>query len=147
MKLFSAGRRDPWFCLPVAFCMLLDAGFTLACQPAEYWGDPSSLAEGNPAWEALLARGPVLFVVGFLAYCAVMAGLLVWIRGSLQKLLGAFLMLAHSYGAATWAHTALPEEVYWWALLGVLLAEAVSFAVYWRLSPLCGGDRGLGAEG
>ena len=138
MKLFSKGPRDPWFCLPVLFCMLLDAGFTLGCQPAEYWSDPANLQEGNPAWEVLLAQGPAVFIVGFLAYCAVLAGVLAWVRGALQKLLGMFLLLAHSYGAATWCHVGLPEGAYWWALLAMLLTEAAAFAVYWHLSPLCG---------
>jgi hypothetical protein len=133
MRLFNQGVRDRWFCLPVLYCMLLDAGFTLGCQPAEYWRDAARLQEGNAAWEALLARGPAVFVVGFLFYCAVMTALLLWIRGSLQKLLGMFVILAHSYGAATWCHVALPEGAYWYGLLGVLLSEALVFAIYWRL--------------
>jgi hypothetical protein len=117
--------------------MLLDAGFTLGCQPAEYWSRHALMDEGNPAWEMLLARGPAVFVAGFLAYALIMAGVLVWLTGTLQKLLGAFVLLAHSYGAATWCHTSLPEGIYWWALLGMFLTEALAFAAYWRLSPVC----------
>lgn len=138
MKLFSKNPRDPWFCLPVLFCMFMDAGFTLAGQPAEYWADPGGVQEGNPAWALLLAKGPAVFVGGFLLYALVIAALLVWITGALQKLLGGFVLLAHSYGAASWCHTGLSEGTYWWALLGILLAEAIALAVYWRLSPLCG---------
>jgi hypothetical protein len=72
MKLFGKGVRDPWFCLPVLFCMLL----------------------------------------------------------------------AHSYGAATWCHVALPDGVYWYALLGVLLAEATLYALSRHLSAArAGGER------
>jgi hypothetical protein len=134
---FRRGLRDPWFCLPVILCVLLDAGFTLGCQPAEYWSRHAVLNEGNPAWEWLLARGPAVFVAGFVVYGLALCGVLAWLTGTLQKLLGAFVLLAHSYGAATWCHTSLPESIYWWALLGIFLLEAAAFAAYWRLSPVC----------
>ena len=138
MKPSRRGTRDPWFCLPVVSCMLMDAGVSLGFQPAAYWSDPASMHEGNPAWAALLARGPAAFVGGFLLYCLLIAFLLVWLTGALQKLLGMFVLLAHSYGAASWCHVELPARTYWWALLGVLLAEALTFALYWHLSPVCG---------
>ncbi len=50
--------RDPWFCLPVLFCMLMDAAVSLACQPSAYWQDPSCIHEGNATWALLLAKGP-----------------------------------------------------------------------------------------
>ena len=134
----SSGPRDPWFCLPVVFCMVLDAGVSLACQPGSYWADPSSVQEGNSAWEALLARGPLAFIAGFLLYVVVMAAVLWWLTGALQKLLGMWLLLAHSYGAASWCHVGLSDEAYWWTLVGMLLAEAIVFAAYWHLSPACG---------
>lgn len=140
MKRPSRGVRDPWFCLPVGVCMLMDAAVSLACQPAAYWADPANLQEGNAAWGVLLARGPAAFIGGFLVYCAVMACVLVWLTGALQKLLGMFLLLAHSYGAASWCHVELPDRTYWWMLVGMLLAEAAAFAVYWHLSPVCGKD-------
>jgi hypothetical protein len=118
--------------------MVMDAAVSLACQPAAYWADPANLQEGNAAWGVLLARGPAAFIGGFLVYCIVMAGVLVWLTGVLQKLLGMFLLLAHSYGAASWCHVELPDRAYWWALVGMLLAEAGAFAVYWYLSPVCG---------
>lgn len=143
MKQLQKGVRDPWFCMPVAACMLMDAGVSLACQPAAYWADPANLREGNAAWGMLLAKGPAAFLGGFLVYCIVMAGVLIWLTGALQKLLGMFLLLAHSYGAASWCHVELADRVYWWALVGMLLAEAFAFAVYWHLSPVCGKDGGV----
>ena len=133
--------RDPWFCLPVLVCMLLDAGVSLACQPAAYWRDPATMHEGNPAWAALLAHGPGVFLAGFLLYGLIIAAALVWLRGALQKLLGMFVLLAHSYGAASWLHVELPDRAYWWGLIGLLLVEAIAFALYWHLSPLCGHGR------
>ena len=109
-------RRDPWFCLPVLVSMVLDAGVSLACQPAAYWRDPAAFQEGNAAWALLLARGPAVFLAGFLVYCLVVAGVLAWLRGVLQKLLGMFVLLAHSYGAASWLHVELPERAWWWGL-------------------------------
>lgn len=133
--------RDPWFCVPVLVCMLADAGVSLGCQPAAYWSNPAAVQEGNAAWAVLLARGPVAFLAGFLLYCAIIAGLLVWLRGALQKLLGMFVLLAHSYGAASWLHVELPDRAYWWGLVTLLLVEATAFALYWHLSPLCGRGR------
>lgn len=130
-------RRDPWFCLPVVVCMLIDAGISLAMQPASYWSDPSTVHEGNPTWELLLSSGPAWFLVGFAGYCLIIASALVWLRGALQKLLGMFVLLAHSYGAAGWCHLELSEGAYWWGLIAVFLLGAVVFSVYWRLSPLC----------
>jgi hypothetical protein len=127
-------ERDPWFCLPVVFCMLADAGVSLAFQPAAYWRDPSLVVEGNAAWEVLLARGPEAFLAAFVTYCAVVTALLLWLTGALQKLLGMFILLAHSYGAASWCHVHLSDRTYWWLLLAIFLAEALVFAVYWRLS-------------
>jgi len=130
----SERLRDPWFCLPVTVCMLADAGVSLACQPPAYWSNPSAFHEGNPAWAVLLARGPAVFVAGFLVYGLILAGVLVWLRGALQKLLGMFVLLAHSYGAASWLHVELPERSWWWGLVGLLLVEAVAFAAYWHLA-------------
>lgn len=130
--------RDPWFCLPVVACMLGDAAISLAFQPAAYWHDPAALREGNAAWAALMVRGPAVFLAAFLLYCLVIGTLLVWLRGALQKLLGMFVLLAHSYGSASWLHVELPDRVYWWGLIGLLLVEALAFAVYWRLSAACG---------
>lgn len=113
--------------------MLLDAAVSLACQPAAYWTRPAAMREGNPAWAAFLARGPAAFVLVFLAYAVVVAALLLWLSGVLQKVLGMFVLLAHSYGAASWLHTELPERTYWWALIAMFLVQAVIFALYWRL--------------
>jgi len=113
MKQATERVRDPWFCLPVLVCMVADAGVSLACQPAAYWSDPSAFHEGNPAWAILLARGPA----------------------------GMFVLLAHSYGAASWLHVELPDRAWWWGLVGLLVVEAVAFAVYWHLSPACGRHR------
>ncbi len=140
MKAFRKGTRDPWFCLPVLFCMAADAAVSLACQPAAYWANPAALREGNSAWAALMAKGPAAFIGGFVVYGLVVAALLVWLTGALQKVLGMFVLLAHSYGAASWCHVELPSRTYWWALVGLLLAEAIAFAVYWRLSPVRGKD-------
>jgi hypothetical protein len=90
--------RDPWFLLPVLFCMLMDAGVSLAFQPTGYWNDPSLAHEGNPTWVVFLAIGPVAFLGAFLVYAIVIALLLFWLRGALQKLLGMCVLLAHSYG-------------------------------------------------
>ena len=130
-----AERReaDPWFALPVGLTMLLDAGVSLACQPLAYRGDPSHAVEANSTWGRLLALGPAAFLLAFLAYAAVIAGLLLWLRGALQKLLGVFVMLAHSYGAASWCHAELPERAWWWALMALFLVEASAFALWWRL--------------
>jgi len=136
-RLLPPGARDPWFCLPVGVCMLLDAAVSLACQPADYWSDPSRVQEGNSAWAALMGSGPAVFLAVFLLYCLVVAGLMLWLTGTLQKLLGMFVLLAHSYGAASWCHVEFPEKVYWWGLMAIFLAEAGAFAVYWRLSPAC----------
>jgi len=125
--------RDPWFSLPVAAAILFDAGVSLACQPARFWKDPAALQEGNPAWGALLAKGPAAFIAGFLVYCVIIVALLIWLRGVPQKLLGMFVLLAHSYGAASWCHVSLPAHVYWWALMAIFLSEAAAFAVYWQL--------------
>ena len=127
MKGSRGGLRDPWFCLPVVVCMLIDAVVSLACQPAAYWNNPASVREGNPAWEVLLARGPAAFLGGFLLYCILMAAVLIWLSGALQKLLGMFLLLAHSYGAASWCHVELPDRTYWWVLVGMLLLEALAW--------------------
>jgi hypothetical protein len=86
----------------------------------------------------LLAQGPMTFVIGFLLYCQAVMAVLIWLTGSLQKLLGMFVLLAHSYGAVSWCHVELPDQTYWWILMTVLLVEASAFALYWRLSPLCG---------
>jgi hypothetical protein len=143
MRAWQKGLHDPWFCLPVLFCMAADAGVSLACQPAAYWANPAALREGNSAWAVLMAKGPAAFIGGFVVYGIVVAALLVWLTGALQKVLGMFVLLAHSYGAASWCHVELPSRTYWWALVGLLLAEAVTFALYWHLSPLCGkGQRG-----
>lgn len=125
--------RDPWFALPVLTCMLADAAVSLACQPAGYWSDPAKYQEGNSVWATLLAAGPAAFGGGFLVYCAVIAALVLWLKGALQKLLGMFALLAHSYGAASWCHVELPDGAYWWALVALLLAEAGAFALWWRL--------------
>lgn len=130
--------RDPWFSLPVVVCMLLDAAVSLAFQPAAYWSNPTALREGNAAWAALMVRGPAAFLAGFLLYCLIIAALLVWLRGALQKLLGMFVLLAHSYGSASWLHVELPDRTYWWGLIALLLVEALAFAVYWRLSSASG---------
>jgi hypothetical protein len=135
--------RDPWFLLPVLVAMLTDAAVSLLCQPWGYWSDPASFQEGNAAWAVLLAQGPAVFLGGFFVYCLAVAGFLVWIRGALQKLLGMFILLAHSYGSASWLHVELPDRVYWWGLIGLLLLEALAFALYWHLTPLrAGHDRG-----
>ena len=126
--------RDPWFALPVAVCILMDAGVSLACQPAGYWNDPAAFHEGNPAWGVLLAWGPAAFLAGFVVYCILIVGVLTWLSAVPQKLLGMFVLLAHSYGAASWCHVTLPENLYWWALMALFLAEAAAFAVYWHLS-------------
>lgn len=130
-------RRDAWFCLPVLYAMGLDASITLFFQPQEYWADPAHVQEANGTWAALLLHGPAVFGAVFLLYMAAVAGLMLWLRGALQKVLGMFVFLAHAYGAASWAHVAPGEESYWWVLLGVVLSQALAFAAYWRLSPLC----------
>ena len=132
MKKTRQGVRDPWLCLPVVVSMLLDAGVSLACQPSEYWDNPAAAYEGNPAWAPLLARGPGAFLAGFAVYCVAISGLLVWLTGTLQKLLGMFVLLAHSYGAASWCHVKLPDRAYWWGLMGLFLIEATTFAAYWH---------------
>ena len=124
---------DPWFCLPVGLAMLLDAAVSLACQPGAYWADPACVSEGNTTWGCLLARGPAAFILGFLIYVAVVSALLLWVSGAPQKLLGVFVLLAHSYGAASWGHVALGDAAAWWALMGLFLVEAAAFAVYWHL--------------
>ena len=129
--------RDPWFLLPVLFCMFMDAGVSLAFQPSGYWNDPSLAHEGNPTWVVFLAIGPLAFLGAFLVYAAVIALLLLWLRGALQKLLGMCVLLAHSYGAATWCYVALPDRWYWWGLMALLILEAIVFSVYWYLSPAC----------
>lgn len=134
----DARVRDPWFLLPVLVAMVTDAGVSLACQPAGYWTDPAAFQEGNAAWAVLLAQGPVVFMAGFLVYCVVIVGLLVGLRGALQKLLGMFVLLAHNYGSASWLHVELPDRAWWWGLIGLLLVEALAFALYWHLSPVCG---------
>jgi hypothetical protein len=125
--------RDPWFCLPVAVAMVLDAAVSLYSQPSGFWGDPALADEGNSAWGVLLAIGPWAFVLGFLLYCVAIAGLLMHLSGVPQKLLGMFVLLAHSYGAASWCHVELPDRTYWWALMVVFLFEASAFAVWWHL--------------
>lgn len=130
-------RRDAWFCLPVLYAMALDAAITLFFQPPEYWADPAHVQEANGTWAALLVHGPAIFEAAFLLYMAAVAGLMLWLRGTLQKVLGMFVFLAHAYGAASWAHVAPGEESYRWVLLAVVLSQALAFAAYWRLSPLC----------
>lgn len=135
-------RTDPWFCLPVGVSMLLDAVVSLACQPGAYWVDPSRVSEGNATWGCLLARGPAVFILGFLLYAAVVMGLLLLVSGAPQKLLGAFVLLAHSYGAASWPHVALGDAAAWWVLMGLFLVEAAAFAAYWHLRGRRMGRRG-----
>lgn len=134
-------QRDPWFCLPVLVCMAADAGISLLCQPASYWIDPSRVDEGNPTWRWLLARGPAMFILGFSTYGAVLAGVLALLKGVPQKLLGMFVMLSHSYGAASWCHVSLSEDAYWPALVALMLVEASAFALYWSISPVCSKQR------
>jgi len=124
---------DPWFCLPVAVAMLFDAAVSLACQPGAYWNHPAAVDEANSTWGRLLALGPAAFILGFVVYVGVMMCLLLWLSGALQKLLGAFVLLAHSYGTASWCQVRLPGPVYWWALMGLFLVEAAALAAYWRL--------------
>jgi hypothetical protein len=81
----------------------------------------------------------VAFLGGFVAYGLGITALVLWLRGALQKLLGMFVLLAHSYGAASWCHIELADRAYWWALVGMLLLESLAFAVYWRLSPISQG--------
>jgi hypothetical protein len=113
--------------------MLLDAAVSLACHPGGYWNHPSVVDEANPTWGYLLALGPAAFLLGFMVYMGVMMCLLLWLTGALQKLLGAFVLLSHSYGAASWCHVRLPGAAYWWALMGLFLMEAAAFAAYWGL--------------
>ncbi|MBA4386820.1 MAG: hypothetical protein C0404_02495 [Verrucomicrobia bacterium] len=129
--------RDPWFCMPVLFCIAMDAVVSLACQPAAYWTNPACASEGNSTWAMLLAKGPLFFLGAFAVYAIVMAALLLWLRGALQKLLGMFVLLSHSFGAATWCHESLPDRWYWWALLAMLLTEAMVFTIYWHVSSVC----------
>jgi len=146
MPTTTDARRDPWFCLPVLLAMLLDAGVTLVMQPQAYWSNPAEFQEGNASWSLLLARGPLAFVVGFRLYCLVIAVLILWFKGALQKLLGMFVLLAHSYGAASWCHIWASEDVSWLFLMGTLLAQAVGFSLYWRLSEIRRGARPGEAE-
>ena len=132
-RAFAKRGADPWFCLPVGTAMVLDAVVSLACQPGVYWSDPSRVEEANSTWGCLLALGPVAFILSFVVYVGIMMGLFLWLSGPLQKFLGAFVLLAHSYGAASWCQVVLPEAVYWWALMGLFAVQAVSFSIYWHL--------------
>ena len=132
-RVVSREGADPWFCLPVGVAMLLDAVVYLACQPGAYWNDPSCVSEGNATWGCLLALGPAAFILAFLIYVAVVTCVLLWVSGALQKLLGVFVLLAHSYGAASWCHVALGDAASWWALMGLFLVQAGAFAAYWGL--------------
>jgi hypothetical protein len=127
-------ERDPWFCLPVVFCMLADAGVSLVFQPGAYWQDTSRSISRDAGWGVLLTEGPGVFLSAFLVYCAVVAGIVVLVRGPAQKLFGMFIILAHSYGAASWCRAYPSDKLYWLHLLVLFLAEALVFAVYWRLS-------------
>jgi hypothetical protein len=123
---------DPWFMLPVCAAMVADATITLALQGTSYWADPSSVEEGNSTWSLILSLGPLAFALVFCAYCASVAVLLTWLRDWPQKLLGMFLLLSHSYGAASWLHVELSESAYWWGLMILFLVEASAFSYYWR---------------
>jgi hypothetical protein len=133
-KLRSMRSGDPWFALPVLTAMVLDAGISLACQPSGYWSNPALADEGNSAWGLLLVISPWAFAAGFLVYCSAMVGVLLHLSGVPQKLLGMFLLLAHSYGGASWCHVELPDRVYWWALMVLFMVEAGAFAAYWHLA-------------
>jgi len=124
---------DPWFALPVCAALVADAAITLALQPGSYWSNPSSVKEGNSTWLLILGLGPWAFALVFVLYASTVALLLLWVRDWPQKVLGMFLLLSHSYGAASWLHVELSESAYWWGLMILFVAEAAMFAVYWHV--------------
>jgi len=134
-RLASWSERDgadPWFVLPVCVALVADAAITLALQESSYWSNPTSVNEGNSTWFLILRLGPWAFVSLFVLYCASMALLLTWLTDWPQKLLGTFILLSHSYGAASWLHVELSESSYWWGLMLLFVLEASAVAFYWR---------------
>ena len=89
-------------CLPPLAFALLDGGLTLAGQGDIYWSNFATTNEAGPAWAALLQAHPLAFLLGALAWCAALCGLVLVLPPTLALILSIAITFGHTLGAGSW---------------------------------------------
>lgn len=123
-----------WLCLPFFLLFLVDAGITLAGQPAEYWaGNREYANEAFPVFAWGLKNGPWTFVLLCMAWLAMFCALIVFIPHVLSEILSLALVNGHTWGAMTWLAYDLELDYHFCLLFFVFSASAFILSYYrWK---------------
>jgi hypothetical protein len=122
--------RKWWLCVAPASVCVLDAGLTLAFQPADYWaGQFDKVVEFSPPDRWMLMQHPLAFVawVGIWISAFSTAILLLPTRASIA--LAVTLILGNATGASWWVGARLPGG--FWIGFGTFLALGILIVATW----------------
>jgi hypothetical protein len=113
--------------IPAYFASIIDITITIANQAPEYWkGDLSKANEGNPIGGTLMKMdvsgifiisGLWLLIIGPLGY---------HLPNKLSSIFLLFVLVAHSFGAATWVS---PRYGFWITMLLILVNSIIYILV------------------
>jgi hypothetical protein len=125
--------RRIWLCLPPLLLLALDAGLTLAGQPAHYWdGAYGECKELNPAAALVLGWHPALFLI---AIGMIGVGLALGIQLLPLPLAKVFSLVAAFFSAVGASSWLVELGLVGWILTIVLLWSSERFVTFaWKKS-------------
>ncbi len=97
-------RSKLLLCLPPVLMDLVDAGLTLALQPAEYWQSHAAANEASPLWALFLTTGPAAFAASVAAYLALVCACIVLAPKRVSLMISVVVCLWHVAGAWSWTN-------------------------------------------
>lgn len=113
--------------MPALWACTIDLILTIINQPIEYWHGSLQVAnEGNPIIIYLMkisVYGLFIFLGLWLLFIGIIT---LYLSPLLTKMLSLFVLIAHTYGAASW----LSQCCGFWAVINYIILNSVIFVVF-----------------
>lgn len=124
-------RANAWLCLGPVLFYTLDLSLTLGGQSRAYWDgsfDKVHEASAFPRW--LLMQHPLLLPAVGYTWIGGMCAMMLWLPGSLARIVGFILQFGHTLGAASWLVLKLPFG--WGAAAALIFASSLLLDWTWK---------------
>lgn len=113
--------------------MLVDLALTVTLQPEEFWKNSMYAVEGSPLGLPFLQKGASFFVLGFFVWVLLAYFILLKLPGPLDLVFLLTVIIAHSWGAASWLPRIFGGGFYCPTILYFVLVSAVT-VFFWKKS-------------
>lgn len=113
--------------IPALWACLVDLLLTVKMQPTEYWsGNLLMVREGNPLIKYFMINSTSGIFIFVSAWILTFLTIGYFLPNKLLRVISLFVLVAHTYGAASW----LTEFCSFWTVISYLLLNSVMFIAF-----------------